>query len=113
MITFTHYITAKLKHASDQIRVLTNRVIEHANSLDIKALMGATDNLNRQKEEHRQLSKDATKHLDVKDFIDLYQQGLIDEYSAGHSFQYDRTVSLFERQQLEKLHYRFKDAKVA
>lgn len=106
------YMKAKLQNLATTIERCKNNIIKSATELNIKAIIPLTETLMVFQESAREFSKDAARYLTVSEFIELYELGLIDRYSAEYVFKYDKHITLAERNSLEKLHYGFKEARV-
>lgn len=106
------YFTDKLTDIVERIKRLEQSIIKDITERPINEVLKQIEKLRDLREQHSLFGKDATLYLSVIEFIALYDKGLIREYDAAYVFQYDKFITLSEREILLRHSYKFKDARV-
>lgn len=106
------YFTQKLKGIKNDIKRNTSYVIQYANEGDIKKIQDSTKQLQKHNERYSEYSKDASKYLPINELITLLREELIDVRDASYIMQYDRYITVSERDALSSISYQFKSARI-
>lgn len=107
------YLAKRLAELKVAIARDQSEICEAVSKMDFKAMQHYSEKLKADNINWEELSKDVARYCTIDEIISVCKQELARTYSLEYVFNYERKVTIEERDKLKNAHYGFREAKIA